>query len=162
MLIERDGNAIGTDVGEFRKGGRRFGIAWLSLGIALAFHVTDEALTDFLSFYNPSVATIRQRIPFLPLPTFTFGVWLTGLIIGILLLFCLSPFAFRGSRFTIALAYPLSVIMFLNGMGHIGGSFYVGCLLPGVYSSPILLLASAYLFVQALNHYKRHRQSVRA
>jgi hypothetical protein len=127
---------------------RRFGYAWIFLCVALALHVTDEALTDFLSVYNPTVLAIRKRLPFLPLPTFTFGVWLTGLIIGILLLFCLSPFVFRGSRFTIWLAYPLSVIMFLNGMGHIGGSLYRRRLMPGVYSSPFLLFASAYLFVQ--------------
>ena len=30
-----------------------FGRAWLGLAGALALHVTDEALTDFLSVYNP-------------------------------------------------------------------------------------------------------------
>jgi hypothetical protein len=118
--------------------------------------VTDEALTDFLSVYNPAVGAIRGRFSFLPLPTFTFGAWLTGLCIGILLLLCLSPFIFRGSRFTIWLAYPLSVLMFINGIGHIGGSFYLGRLMPGVYSSPFLLLASACLFVRAR---KQHREN---
>jgi hypothetical protein len=55
-----------------------FGIAWLALCIAFAIHVADEALTDFLSVYNPAVRAIRARFPFLPLPTFTFRVWLTG------------------------------------------------------------------------------------
>jgi hypothetical protein len=39
--------------------------------------------------------------------------------------------------------------MFGNGLGHIGGSFYLGRLMPGVYSAPLLLLASAWLFRQA-------------
>lgn len=149
-------NTIGADGGEFRKNARRFGFAWVFLCVALAFHVTDEALTDFLSVYNPTASAIRERFPFLPLPTFTFGVWLTGLILGIILLFCLSLFVFRGSRFTIWLAYPLSVIMLFNGMVHVGGSFYLGRLAPGVYSSPLLLLASAYLFVRT---YKQHREN---
>jgi hypothetical protein len=129
---------------------RRFGYAWIFLAAALALHVTDEAMTDFLSVYNPIVRAIRERLPFLPIPTFTFGVWLTGLCIGILLLFCLSPLAFRGSRVLIWIAIPLSVIMFGNGLLHIAGSFYFGQLMPGVYSSPLLLLASAWLFINAL------------
>ena len=33
--------------------------AWYFLVSALAIHVADEALTDFLSFYNPLVLRIR-------------------------------------------------------------------------------------------------------
>jgi hypothetical protein len=128
---------------------RRFGYAWIFLAAALALHVTDEAMTDFLSVYNPTVRAIRERLPFLLLPTFSFGVWLTGLCVGILLLFCLSPLAFRGSRFLIWVAFPLSIIMLGNGLLHIAGSFYLGRLMPGVYSSPILLIASAWLFINA-------------
>jgi len=62
----------------------RFGIAWVCLCVALALHVTDEAMTDFLSVYNPAVRAIRKRFPFLPVPVFTFKVWLTGLCLGIL------------------------------------------------------------------------------
>jgi Protein of unknown function with HXXEE motif len=119
------------------------------MAVVLALHVTDEAATDFLSVYNPAVRAIRARLPFLPLPTFTFGVWLTGLILGILLLLALSPLAFRGKRWVIWASLPLSVLMFGNGLGHIGGSCYLGRLMPGVYSAPLLLLASAWLFRQA-------------
>ena len=128
---------------------RQFGFAWLLLCAALALHVFDEALTDFLSVYNPAVQAIRKRFPFLPLPVFSFRVWLTGLSIAILLAFCLSPLAFRGSRSVVWVAYPLSVLMFGNALGHIGASLYRRRLMPGVYSSPLLLLASAYLFICA-------------
>ena len=128
---------------------RRFGFAWVAMAVVIALHVTDEAATDFLSVYNPAVRAIRSRLPFLPLPTFTFGVWLTGLVLGILLLLALSPLAFRGKRWVIWAALPLSALMFGNGLGHIAGSFYLGRLMPGVYSAPLLLLASAYLFRQA-------------
>ncbi|OHE77328.1 MAG: hypothetical protein A3G75_03615 [Verrucomicrobia bacterium RIFCSPLOWO2_12_FULL_64_8] len=128
---------------------RRLGFAWIALCIALAVHVTDEAATDFLSVYNPTAAAIRNRFPLLPLPTFTFGVWLAGLCAAIVILLGLSRPAFRGSRAVLWLAYPFAVLMFMNGLGHIGGSFYRGNLMPGVYSSPLLLLASAWLFVCA-------------
>jgi hypothetical protein len=119
------------------------------MAVVIALHVTDEAATDFLSVYNPTVRAIRARLPLLPLPTFTFGVWLTGLVLGILLLLALSPLAFRGKRWVIWASLPLSVVMFGNGLGHIAGSFYLGRLMPGVYSAPLLLLASAWLFRQA-------------
>lgn len=43
---------------------RRFGTAWVALTLSLAVHVTDEALTDFLSIYNPTVQAIRSRFSF--------------------------------------------------------------------------------------------------
>ncbi len=125
----------------------RFGLAWVTLCLAVGAHVTDEALTNFLSVYNPAVLAIRQRLPFLPLPTFTFRSWLIGLIAAVLLLFALSPFAFRGAPWMSLLAYPLSILMFGNGLGHISGSIYMGRLMPGVYSSPFLLCAASYLFL---------------
>ncbi len=132
----------------------RFGIAWVCLCVALALHVADEAATDFLSVYNPAAQAIRKRFPFLPVPVFTFRVWLAGLCLGILLVLGLSPLAFQGSRLMLWFAYPFAIIMFANGLGHIGGSVYRRRLLPGVYSSPFLLLASAYLVIcaEAMRH----------
>ena len=126
---------------------RGFGAAWVGLALALAVHVTDEAANDFLSVYNPAVRGIRERIGFFPMPTFTFEIWITGLILAVLLLLSLSPFAFRGSRGLRWVAYPLAVLMFFNGMGHILGSLYMRDWMPGVYSSPVLLAASVWLWL---------------
>jgi len=140
-----------------RQAVRRFGYAWIFLAAALALHVTDEAMTDFLSIYNPTVHAIRERLPFLPIPTFTFGIWLTGLCLGIALLFLLSPLAFRGDRILVWIAFALSIIMLVNGLLHIAGSFYFGRFIPGVYSSPILLLASGWLFINARKKRREYR-----
>jgi hypothetical protein len=121
------------------------GWAWMSLCLALAVHVFDEAMTDFLSVYNPMVQAIRQEVSFFPMPVFTFEVWLTGLTAAIIILLLLSPFAFREKVWMRLLSYPFAVLMLLNGMGHIAGSFYLGRLAPGVYSAPLLLTASIYL-----------------
>ena len=128
---------------------RTFGRAWVAMAVVIALHVTDEAATDFLGLYNPLVRAIRARAPLLPLPTFTFGVWLAGLGLGVALLLALSPLAFRGSRWVARVSLPLSVLMFANGLGHIAASFYLGRLAPGVTSAPLLLAASVWLLRQA-------------
>jgi len=127
----------------------RFGRAWVALALALGLHVTDEAVHDFLSVYNPAVLAIRERVPWLPLPTFSFPVWLGGLILAVLLLLALSPFAYRGRRWMVFLSYPLGVLMTFNALQHMAGSVYVGRAMPGVYSSPVLLAASLWLLASA-------------
>jgi hypothetical protein len=139
------------------KAAGQFGRAWLALAGALAIHVTDEALTDFLSVYNPTVRTIRERFPWIPLPTFSFRVWILGLAAGITLLFLLSPAAFRGARWLFIVAVPFSVMMIGNGLGHVGGSLYTGRFMPGVYSSPLLIAAALLVLIHALRSLRRNR-----
>ena len=136
----------------------RFGRAWLGLAGALALHVTDEALTDFLSVYNPAALAIRERLPYLRLPTFSFREWILGLSTGILLLFVLAPVAFRGSRWFTLLAMPFSVLMIANALGHIGSSLYMGRLMPGVCSAPVLLVAASLTFVYARQASGKHNE----
>jgi len=124
---------------------KRFGRAWMAMAVVLALHVADEAANDFLSVYNPTVRAVRDRFPLLPLPTFTFPVWLGGLIAAVLILLALTPLAFRGVRWLRVFSIPYGALMLLNGLGHIAASFYYGRLMPGVYSAPLLLVASAYL-----------------
>ena len=128
----------------------QFGRAWLALAAALAVHVADEALTDFLGVYNPAVRRIRSALPWLPLPTFTFPVWLAGLADGVALLFALGPEAFRGAGWVVVAAVPLSVVMVGNGLGHIGASVYMRRPMPGLFSSPLLIVASVLALVCAL------------
>jgi hypothetical protein len=125
---------------------RRFGIAWVAFALALAVHNTDEATHNFLTVYNPSVLAIRARLPFLPIPTFTFGVWISLLIAGIVLLLCLSPLAFRDSGWVRIAAWPLGLIIGIaNASLHISSSIYYQRWMPGVYSSPVLLLAAVFM-----------------
>ncbi|NIR53118.1 Na+/H+ antiporter subunit E [candidate division KSB1 bacterium] len=124
-----------------------FGIAWVVMCLALGLHVLDEALNDFLSVYNPTVESIKSRLPFIPLPTFSFAGWLTGLIVAVVILFLLSPFAFDKARWMIPLAYVFGFIMLANGLLHIAGSFYFGYFMPGVVSTPVLLASSIYLLL---------------
>ena len=123
---------------------------WVALALALGLHVADEALTGFLPVYNGVVEGIRARHPWIPLPTFTFPVWLGGLILGVLLLLALTPLTSRGSEWVRVVSIILAVVMTGNALGHIGASVYWGKLAPGVYSSPVLLIAAVALLVTAL------------
>ena len=119
---------------------------------ALAIHVADEALTDFLALYNPTVLAIRERYPSLPLPTFTFEVWLSILIFSIVALVAASFFVWKGRWAMRPISYAFAGFMLLNGLLHIAGSFYTGTFMSGVYSSPLLLAASVALIVYTYRH----------
>jgi hypothetical protein len=128
---------------------RHWRAAWLGLALALALHVADEALTGFLPVYNGIVGAIRARFPWVPLPTFTFPIWLGGLALGVLVLFVLTPLVSRGRGWIRIASLVLGLIMVGNAFGHIGASLYWGRAAPGVYSSPVLLAAAIALIVTA-------------
>jgi hypothetical protein len=134
--------------------------AWICLALALALHVTDEALTGFLPVYNGVVEGIRTKQPWVPLPTFTFPVWLAGLVLGVLLLLALTPVVSRGARWIRIASLILAVVMIGNALGHVGASVYWGKLAPGVYSSPFLLVAAVALLVTASRAKVRGRSAV--
>jgi hypothetical protein len=134
---------------------RRLGLAWLLLSAAVATHVADEALTGFLSVYNPTVLALRQSLGWWPMPTFTYEGWLSGLVVGIVILFLLSPLAFRNARGFRPFAYVFAVLMILNGVGHTAGTIAGRTFesirfprpMPGFYSSPFLIAAAIYVLV---------------
>jgi hypothetical protein len=127
------------------------------LWIALALHVTDEALTGFLSVYNPTVLALRARFGFWPMPTFEFGEWVIGLSLGILALAAFSPFAFRNTWWLRPLFYFCAVVPGIaNALGHAIATIFSHTVstvqfarpAPGFYSSPLLLLVSIYALLQ--------------
>jgi hypothetical protein len=128
--------------------------AWLLLVGALAVHVIDESLTGFLDFYNPLVQSIRSQIPWFPMPTFTVGVWLAGLILLVIVLAGFAPAVRRGGVTPSLASWLLSFIMFMNGLGHLAGSVYFQRWLPGATSAPLLLASSVFL---AHVTWQRHR-----
>jgi hypothetical protein len=140
----------GMDVAQ-KSGDPWFGWAWVTFAALLALHVADEAKNDFLAVYNPNARAIRARYSFVPIPVLTMSEFLIGLSLLVLLLLCLSPFAFRESKPLCRIAIPLSVIAGLvNGAAHLASSRYVGQWMPGSYSSPLLIAGGSYLLVTAL------------
>ena len=131
---------------------RRHGWAWIGLCAALAIHVADEALTDFLAVYNPAVLAVRERYPSIPLPTFTFETWIALLIFAVVALAAASYFVWKGRWAMRPISYVFAIVMLLNGLLHVAWSIYVGKLMPGVYSSPLLLITSIALIIYTRAH----------
>lgn len=124
---------------------RRWALAWAALCAAFALHVIDEAAHDFLSWYNPNALAVRARVPWLPVPVFTFSVWVTRLTIAVLALAALTPLVRRGRRWLIPVAYMYALIHVANGVGHIAVSIAGGWLAPGVYTAPMVLASALWL-----------------
>lgn len=126
---------------------RRHWCAWMGLCAALAIHIVDEAVTEFLAFQNASVLAIREKYPFLPLPVLTFKIWLSLLIFAVIALTAVSYFVWKGRWAMRPISYAFGGFMLLNGLCHIAISIYMEELMSGVYSSPLLLAASIALII---------------
>ena len=128
---------------------RRHWLAWMVMCGALAVHVADEALTGWLDWYNPTVRAIHEQYPMflLPilLPTLTFEIFLSLLIFAVVTLTAASWFVWKGRWAMRPISHVFAVVMLTNGIFHIGHSIYMRKLMPGVYTSPLLLAASIAL-----------------
>lgn len=133
-----------------------FGRPWFALTVAFALHVTDEALTGFLTIYNPTVTALRTRWGWFPMPNFEFREWLIGLIIGVAVCFALTPFAARGARWMRPLGWFAAIIQFFNAVGHTVATILGHTIAnvsftrpaPGFYSSPLLFIGSVWLMIR--------------
>jgi hypothetical protein len=79
------------------------------------------------------------------MPTFTFGPWLGGLIVLVIVLALVTPGIRAGGGLATAGSFVFGVLMFMNGVGHLAGSVYFGRWLPGATTAPLLLAGSAWL-----------------
>lgn len=132
----------------------RLAIAWVSLTIAFGIHVADEALHDFLAFYNPLAMSLRDMLLWTWMPTFEFGTWL-GLLIGAeAALLSMSWFAFYRARWMVWASLFYGLVMLLNGLLHMGASAYLQKAVPGVWSAPLIGLCGAWLLVEAVREWR--------
>ncbi len=125
--------------------------------------MADEWATDFLALYNPAVDRIRSAYPAIPLPSFSYEVWLATLGCAVAALFVLTPLAGPGGWGLTLVGRVYCVLMALNGAAHLALSAWAGEWLPGSTSSPLLLVAAAWLWRamptsgEAREHYRRKR-----
>lgn len=127
---------------------------WVALTIALAVHVADEALHDFLSFYNPVAMSLRDMLLWTWLPTFEFGAWLGGLIAAVAALLSMSWFAYYGARWMVAASLFYGLAMTFNGLLHLAASAYLQKQVPGVLSAPLLVFCGAWLMARAWRQWR--------
>lgn len=139
---------------------RRHWLAWMGLCGALAVHVVDEATMGWLDWYNPTVRAIHEQYPIvllrILLPTFTFGVFLSLLIFAVVSLTAVSWFVWKGRWAMRPISHVFALVLLTNGLFHIAHSIYMQELMPGVYTSPLLLVASIAL-IACTRAYQRAR-----
>ncbi len=124
----------------------------MGLCVALAIHIVDEVVTDFFTFQTQAIMDLRAQYPWLPLPVFTFENWLALLIFAVVSLSAVSAFVWYGAWAMRPISYAFAGFMFLNGLLHIFISIYMRELISGVYTSPLLLVASVILIVSTRAH----------
>jgi hypothetical protein len=73
-----------------------------------------------------------------------------------------APARRRGGRRARVLCWILSIIMFINGVGHLAGSAYFHRWLPGATSAPLLLVASLLLVQATRRQHSREPEDGRA
>jgi len=125
--------------------------AWLLLCGAVALHVFDEAINDFLRFYNPFV----ESISWLPIPPFSFGVWITGLVIAIVVGVAATSSVTNRIPAMRWVGIAVAALMILNGLAHATLSIFSGKMLPGALSSPVLILAACWVINRFWKHWAR-------
>jgi len=131
-----------------------FGLAWLFFALALALHTWDEAVHDFISYYNSTVLALYSHFSWFPRIDAGFRTWLGTLVLANLVLFALAPLAFRDVTWLRPVAYAIAVFGLANGIGHalvtIRGqtvpSVRIVGVSPGFYTSPLVLLSATFLF----------------
>jgi len=129
-----------------------FGAAWATMGVALGFHVVDEAATDFLASYNPIATRIRSHLRGIPFPpVFTFWPWFLSLLAAVTILLSLTPLAYAHVAWMLPVAIVVSLINIGNGLLHIVASIRVRRRVPGVISAPFLLASGIWLLYAALH-----------
>lgn len=141
----------------------RWAVAWATLTAAFALHVLDEATHDFLSWYNPAAAQIRESMGGIPFPpSFSFRVWLTLLCIGIVALAALTPLVKPGRKWMVVLASAYGLLHTGNAIAHLAVSAAGGWLAPGVLSAPVLLAAALWLLVETTRVVRMPRAALRS
>jgi hypothetical protein len=124
-----------------------FGGAWFAMGMIFGVHVIDEALHDFLDWYNPVAMIIRSRLGGLPFPpVFTFWPWFVGLVLITAAFLFMTPLAYQGRPWLRPIAISFALINIFNGLLHLVAAVALRRRVPGVLSAPILLAVSMWLF----------------
>ena len=131
------------------------GLPWLILCLSFAVSIVDEGLHDFLGSYNPTVLTLYGHFSWFPRIDLTLGEWLAIVLGADTVLLLMTPWAFRKAGFMRPIAYGLAVFMLLKACGTIlisaigqtVGSVRFRGGTPGLYSSPLLIVASSYLLL---------------
>jgi hypothetical protein len=132
----------------------RLSRAWLIACCMLTLHVVDNAVTDFVGYYNSTVLALYGHFSWFPRLDTDFRTWLIAATCALIVPFALTSLVDRHLAVFARLAYVFAAYLLLDGCGHIAASLlghtvpsvHFQGLSPGFYSSPFLVAASGFLF----------------
>jgi len=133
----------------------RLAQAWLALTFALTLHIVEGAIRDYLSFYNPLAMSLRDTLLWTWMPTFTLAAWLGGWTAILASLYGLTWFATYPARWVVWAAIAYAEVIFLFAAAKLGFAIYLEKAIPGVFTTPLLLAASAWLSLEAVFSLRR-------
>ena len=81
------------------------------------------------------------------LPTFSFSIWIGLLLLALTGLLAVSPLVFLGKWGMRPVSLIFAWFMLLNGLGHLLAVVYDPRLMPGAWSSPLLLAGAIDLLI---------------
>lgn len=136
----------------------RLSRAWLALTLALTLHVAEGAVRDYLAFYNPLAMSLRDMLLWTWMPTFTFAAWLGGWIVILAALYGLTWFAACPARWVVWCALAYAEVVFLFSAAKLAFAIYLQKAIPGVFTAPLLLIASLWLTLEAVSALRRARR----
>lgn len=133
----------------------RLSQAWLAVTFALMLHVLEGALRNYLDFYNPLAMSLRDMLLWTWMPTFTLAAWLGGWTAILTVLYGMTWFAAYAARWMVWAAIAYAEVMFLFAAAKIGFAIYLEKAIPGLFTAPLLLIASAWLTMEAILSLRR-------
>lgn len=133
----------------------RLAQAWLALTVVLTLHVVEGAIRDYLSFYNPLAMSLRDTMLWTWMPTFTLAAWLGGWTAILASLYGLTWFAIYPARWVVWAAFFYGEVVWLFAAAKLGFAIYLEKPIPGVFTTPLLLIASTWLSLEAVFSLRR-------
>lgn len=120
---------------------RLWTIAWLSLCVALAAHVVEEAQ----AVSGAGIELLRLVFP--ALPPFQYSIWLVDIVGALVALFALTLQVQRQNPWMRPASFAFALFATANAMMHLLMSYAEGDVLAGTVTAPVMLVASFFLLV---------------
>lgn len=129
------------------RGFDRWTWAWAIGCIAFALHITEEIAYGSFGVYADFNVFMSTVFPWLQLPQYNYGVWLTNLIGAAIVLSALTWLVYvKRGPMRIA-SYVFALFLTLNGMGHLYAALTMSTYFPGAMTAAALVAAGLFLFV---------------
>lgn len=129
------------------RGFDRWTFAWLLGCIAFAVHIAEEITYGSYGFYADVDVFVSALFPWLKLPPYHYGVWLTDIIGAAIVLFGLTWLVYAKRGPMRLASYAFATFLTLNGMGHLYAALTMSTYFPGAVTAALLVAAGLFLFV---------------